>query len=151
MKIILKENIVNLGSLGTIIEVNPGFARNFLIPFSKAINATKKNVEEFKKQKEMLRRVENDLIRSAKSKAKNILLHNYIIERKVGENDKLFGSINSIDIASAISSTANIKVEKKNIKIVENTIRKIGQFSISLRLHEKVKINIVIFVKAKKV
>lgn len=141
---------MKLGNIGTIIEVNPGFARNFLIPFSKGISATKENIQGFKEQKKILRRVEDNLVRKAKSKAKNILLYNYTIEKKVGENNKLFGSIGSVDISNRIFSTAGIRIEKKNIKIMDSTIRKIGQFSVLLRLHEKVKIIIKIFVKAKK-
>jgi large subunit ribosomal protein L9 len=146
MKIILKEKINNLGKLGDIVKVKPGYARNFLIPFGKSVAATKDNVKKFKIQKKTLERIEDNLIRNAELKSENILAHKYFIKVKSGENGRLFGSINNIDIARMIFSISSTKIEKNNIKIKDDAIRITGKFTILIKLHEKVTIDIILMV-----
>lgn len=140
MDIILKQDVENLGFEFEIVSVKPGFARNFLIPQGKAVIATAKQREELNKTLETRKADEAALIASATEKSAKLTGLEVKIEAKVGAGDKLFGSVNNGDLADALNK-AGVEIEKKNIKIPGNTIKRIGKSSAKIRFHREVEVD----------
>lgn len=140
MDIILKQDVENLGFEFEIVSVKPGYARNFLIPNGKAVIATAKQREELNKALETRKAEEASLIAAATEKSSKLNGLEVKIEAKVGAGDKLFGSVNNGDLADALNK-AGVEIEKKNIKIPGNTIKRIGKSSAKIRFHREVEID----------
>tara|TARA_B100000575_G_scaffold201924_1_gene163644 strand:+ start:9487 stop:9939 length:453 start_codon:yes stop_codon:yes gene_type:complete len=137
MDIILKENVANVGFKDEIVSVKAGFGRNFLIPTGKAILATdsaKKVLAENLKQKAFK---EKSIIDEAEKTAKKISKLNLKIVTKVGPDGKLFGSISNVDVAKSLLDK-KIEVVKENITIPGKSIKRIGSYTASIRLHREV-------------
>tara|TARA_B100001057_G_scaffold462658_1_gene515839 strand:+ start:11498 stop:11950 length:453 start_codon:yes stop_codon:yes gene_type:complete len=137
MDIILKENVANVGFKDEIVTVKAGFGRNFLIPTGKAILATdsaKKVLAENLKQKAFK---EKSIIDEAEKMAKKISKLNLKISAKVGPDGKLFGSISNADVAKSLLDK-KIEVVKENISIPGKSIKRIGNYTASIRLHREV-------------
>lgn len=140
MDIILKQDVENLGFEFEIVSVKPGYARNFLIPQGKAVLATAKQREELTKTLETRKVEEEKLISAAKEKSSKLEGLNVKIEAKVGSGDKLFGSVNNADLAEALNK-AGVEIERKNIKIPGNTIKRLGKNTAKIRFHREVEID----------
>lgn len=140
MDIILKQDVENLGFEFEIVSVKPGYARNFLIPQGKAVIATAKQREELNKTLETRKAEEASLIAAATEKSSKLNGLEVKIEAKVGAGDKLFGSVNNGDLADALNK-AGVEIEKKNIKIPGNTIKRIGKSSAKIRFHRDVEVD----------
>lgn len=137
MDIILKENVANVGFKDEIVTVKAGFGRNFLIPTGKAILATdsaKKVLAENLKQKAFK---EKSIIDEAEKMATKISKLNLKISAKVGPDGKLFGSISNADVAKSLLDK-KIEVVKENISIPGKSIKRIGNYIASIRLHREV-------------
>lgn len=140
MEIILLERVKNLGLMGDIVSVKPGFARNFLLPQNKALRATKENLEEFKKRKTQL---EADNLKHKKeaeavsSKLEGISL---IMIRNAGENGQLYGSVTTKDIAVSLGEHG-IKVSSHQISL-NRPIKTVGLHTSSILLHPEVEVHI---------
>jgi len=137
MDIILKENVANVGFKDEIVTVKAGFGRNFLIPNGKAILATdsaKKVLAENLKQKAFK---EKSIIDEAEKMATKISKLNLKISAKVGPDGKLFGSISNADVAKSLLDK-KIEVVKENISIPGKSIKRIGNYTASIRLHREV-------------
>ena len=137
MDIILKENVANVGFKDEIVTVKAGFGRNFLIPNGKAILATdsaKKVLAENLKQKAFK---EKSIIDEAEKMATKISKLNLKISAKVGPDGKLFGSISNLDVAKSLLDK-KIEVVKENISIPGKSIKRIGNYIASIRLHREV-------------
>lgn len=136
MKIILRKDFEKLGKVGDIVEVKDGYARNYLIPKNIAYQATEGNIralEEEKKQQEYRAKKEE---RNAQKVASKIESISVTIKAKVGEDDKLFGSITSQSIAEALE-TQGITIDKRHIEL-EEPIKALGIYTVSIKLHPKV-------------
>lgn len=140
MDIILKQDVENLGFEFEIVSVKPGYARNFLIPQGKAVVATAKQREELAKTLETRKAEEAALIAAAEEKSSKLNGLEVKIEAKVGSGDKLFGSVNNADLAEALSK-AGVEIEKKNIKIPGNTIKRMGKNTAKIRFHREVEVD----------
>lgn len=140
MDIILKQDVENLGFEFEIVSVKPGYARNFLIPNGKAVIATAKQREELNKALETRKAEEASLIAAATEKSSKLSGLEIKLEAKVGTGDKLFGSVNNGDLADALNK-AGVEIEKKNIKIPGNTIKRIGKSSAKIRFHREVEVD----------
>jgi len=143
MRIILLEKLENLGNKGTILSVKSGYARNFLVPYGKAIIATKDNIQMLEdKQKEF----DRDLVRKfaiAQDTANKIKdIKSITISAKSGLEGKLFGSIGSRDIAVALSKLAGIQINKKFIYCLNGKLRNIGKHQVVFKPHHDVSVNI---------
>ena len=149
MRLILKEKIENLGNLGDLINVKPGYGRNYLIPYGKAIQATRENIDVFNQQKDELEKIEVKRFQNARENAKRIEGKRFFVKAAAGDNGKLFGSIKPKEVAKIIEAQENIRVEKRNISIPEGMIRSIGEFTLSVRLHTGVSVEIGIIVEPK--
>ena len=140
MEIILKEDVLNLGFKDDIVNVKNGYGRNFLIPQGKAILATtpeKKILSENIKQKAFK---EKKIIDNANSLAKKILKTQIKIKSKAGEGDKLFGSVNASDFSKVLKN-AGFEIEKNQISLPGKTIKRLGKYEASIRLHREVVVN----------
>lgn len=137
MKIILREDIKGVGKAGDLVNAKTGYARNFLIPQGKALEATKANLAVWKeeqaarKQKEAEERAEAERLKAA-LEGKSVT-----IKAKAGEGEKLFGSITSMDISAAIKDQLGQEVDKKKIELKEN-IRTIGTVTVPVRVYPEV-------------
>lgn len=137
MKIILLDNIDNLGSLGAEVTVKSGYARNFLIPKSKAIVATTKNIATFKEQQLKLQTKIINIQNNAKICAEKInSLGHIIISAKSGIGGKLFGSVGARDIADAITKVVDFNVFKSQIRLPNNNLLKnIGTYNVKIHIY----------------
>ena len=146
MKIILLERVANLGSLGHVVEVKNGYARNFLIPQGKAKRATEANLQEFDARRAEYERNQSDILTHAQSRHEKIDGVVFTIQAKAGVDGKLFGSVTATDIAEAIK-VSGVEVKRSEITLPYGPLKTIGEFEVDVILHHdvhsKVKINVV--------
>ena len=148
MQIILKEKVENLGVLGDIVNVKPGYARNYLIPFGKAVQATKSNVEDFEAQKAELEKAEKARFEAAEAAAEIIKGKEYTISAKAGEGGKLFGSVGTAEIAVAVTKDTGKEIEKSQVRMPEGVIRTTGEFDLTIHVYTDVDVDIKVNVVA---
>ena len=137
MELILKENVAHLGFKDEIVDVKDGYGRNYLIPKGKAVLATtsaKKVLAENLKQKAFK---EKAIIDEANKLAKKIEKLEIKVKTKVGPDGKLFGSISNIDISNSLADN-KIDLEKDNISIPGRTLKRIGKYEVTVRVHREV-------------
>ena len=147
MKIILLEKIQNLGSVGDIVSVKPGYARNYLLPFSKAQLATSEAIAYFNERKEELAKRANDVLALAKARAEKLDGLSVNITSKEHDEGQLYGSVGTQEIADALQSTG-FEVERKEIILDDGAFRTIGEFPVTLKLHSEVTAAITIAIVA---
>ena len=147
MEVILLENITGLGSLGNLVKVKAGYARNFLLPFSKAVPATKENLADFEARRAELEKQAKGKLIAAQKRAVALSEIELTLTAKAGEEGKLFGSIGVRDLADSIASTG-VEVAKSEIRMPEGPIRNIGEYDIEVQLHPEVKTSIKVYVEA---
>ena len=136
MKVILRADVENLGSLGDLVEVRDGYGRNFLLPQGLAMLATPSNMKVFELERKKLQ-VKVDALRAdASSLAAKIASIDAVISMRVGENDKLYGSVTTTQIAEALAEKG-IEVDRRRI-LLDAPIRSLGQYQIRIRLHADV-------------
>jgi large subunit ribosomal protein L9 len=137
MEIILLETIDRLGGLGDLVNVRPGFARNYLIPKGKAKLATAANIAEIEARRAELEKHQAEILAAAKARAEKLEGLEISIAAKSGGEGKLFGSITNANITEAINEKG-IEVEKSEIRMPEGPIRVAGEYDIDLHLHAEV-------------
>ena len=147
MKVILLENIKRVGSIGEVIEVKRGYARNFLISNKKALYASKENVKEVEKIKSELAKKDSEKKSNAKKIADLVDKNEYIIKKLSTENNELYGSVKPTEISKLIQETNKIEIRPSTIQPVEE-IKAIGKFKVKISLHSEVDAEIVINVKS---
>jgi len=141
MELILKQDVENLGFKDDVVSVKNGYGRNFLIPTGQAILATssaKKVLAENLKQRAYK---EAKLIEDATKVADAIKGYEIKISAKTGSGDKLFGSVNNIDLAAALAK-AGTEIDKKFIKVVGGSVKRLGKYEAAVRLHRAVVVDI---------
>ena len=148
MEIILKERVENLGNLGQVVNVKSGYARNFLLPFGKAVQATPSNLEVFEKQKAELEKLEQARVDEAKARASKVEGKSLTITTQAGEGGKLFGSIGTKEVADAIVEATSVDVEKRQVRMPEGIIRQTGEYQISIHFYTDVDVEINLTVAA---
>lgn len=146
MQVILREDIEKLGKIGDLVKVKDGFGRNFLIPKKKAIEATPKNVKAMDHAKKMVSDRLRKLKKEAAADAENIKALSLTIKAKVGEEGKLFGSVTTMDIAEA-AAAQGVKIDKRKIHL-EEPIKRLGEFTVSVKLHADVAVDLKVSVIA---
>ncbi len=137
MDVILLEKIDRLGSLGDVVNVKPGYARNFLLPSGKAKVATPDNIKELEERRAELEAKAAEALAAAETRKEKLDGMEVSITSKAGTEGKLFGSVGTADIADAISA-AGVEVEKKEVRMPTGAIRVAGEYDISLHLHTDV-------------
>ena len=147
MKVILLENLKKIGSIGEIIDVKRGFARNFLISKNKALYASKENISRVEKIKSDLSKKDNDKKNQAQKIAEQINKKEYKIKKLSTENNELYGSIKPTEISKLIRETNKIDIKPSMIQPVKE-IRSIGKFKVKISLHSAVDAEITIDVQS---
>jgi len=137
MEVILFEKIDRLGSIGDLVNVKAGFARNFLLPQGKAKVATDANKAEIESRRAELEKVAADTLAVAEKRRDQIEGMAVSITAKSGTEGKLFGSIGNIDIAAALAE-AGVEVEKRDVRLPDGPLRQAGEYEIVLHLHADV-------------
>ena len=142
MDIILKQDITNLGYKNDIVTVKPGYGRNFLIPQGLAILATERNrkilAEEMRQQAHKEEKIKNEAL----DKAKALEGLKLTIGAKAAATGKIFGSVNSIQIANAIKEACNLEIDRKQIVMNEEAVKELGNYKAKIKLHKDVQAEI---------
>jgi large subunit ribosomal protein L9 len=136
MQVILKEDVRDLGLIGDVVNVKDGYARNFLIPKGLAIEASSRNIKALEHEKKKIQ----EHMKRAKTKAEELAsrLSSTIItiKAKIGEGDKLFGSVTAMDIAGALAREG-INIDRKRI-MLEEPLKRAGTYAINIKVHSEV-------------
>jgi large subunit ribosomal protein L9 len=144
MEVILREDIDNLGTRGQVVKVAPGYARNFLLPKRMAVAATEANKKIVEQERQAHLRKEAKIQGEAQELAKLMTGATVRIAQKAGENDQLFGSVTSKDIAEALAAQ-NYNIDRRKI-LLEEPIRQLGEYKVTVRLHKDVPVEITVVV-----
>ncbi len=143
MKVILLENIRKIGSIGEVIEVKRGFARNFLIANKKALYASKENIKEVEKIKSELNKKDLEKKKAAKEISDKIKSKEYTIKKLSTENKELYGSVKPTEISKIIKDTDKIEIKPSMIQLMDD-IKSLGEFRVNINLHSDVQAEIKI-------
>lgn len=138
MDVILKKDVDNLGYKNDLVTVKPGYARNYLVPQGLAVvatSSTKKVREEDLRQRAHR---EAKLIEEATKLLAKIQGADIKVGAKAGEGDKIFGSVNSIQVADAIKTATGVEVDRKKVGLKESTVKSLGKYTATIKLHKEV-------------
>ena len=147
MKVILLENVKRIGSIGEVIDVKRGFARNFLIANKKALYASKENIKEVEKIKAELSKKDNEKKKEASKIAEYINGKEYSVKKLSTENNELYGSVKPTEISKLIKEDDKIDIKPSMIQPVEE-IKALGKFKVKISLHSEVDAEITINVSS---
>ncbi len=147
MEVILLERVGKLGNLGDRVKVKPGYGRNYLIPFGKAVAATKDNIASFEARRADLEAAAAERRAAALARAGQLEGLTVTIGANAGDEGKLFGSIGTRDIADAITA-AGVEVQKSEVKLPLGVIRELGEYEISIQLDSDVQQAVTVAVVA---
>ena len=147
MRVILLENVRNIGSIGDVIDVKRGFARNFLIAKKKALFASKENIKEVEKIKSELSKKDNEKKHEAKKIAEKINKKKFNVKKLSTENNELYGSVKPTEISKIINEKDKIEIKPSMIQPVTE-IKSLGKFKIKISLHSEVDAEIFINVQS---
>ncbi len=136
MKVILKDDVKNLGDMGQIVDVSDGYARNYLVPRGLAAEANIKNIKSLEHQRKIIQEKARKIKLSAQSLSDKISQLKLTIKAKAGEEGKLFGSVTSMDIAEQLKN-AGFDIDKKKISLDE-PIKRLGSYSVSVKIHPEI-------------
>ena len=143
MKVILLENVKKIGSIGEVIDVKRGFARNFLIANKKALYASKENISQVEKIKSELSKKDNEKKQEAKKIAEQVNKKEYKIKKLSTENKELYGSVKPTEISKLITEIDKIEIKPAMIEPIKE-IKSIGKFRVKISLHSEVDAEIFI-------
>lgn len=144
MEVILREDIENLGSRGQVVKVAPGYARNFLLPKKLAVTATESNKKIVEQERQSHLRKEAKQKVEAEDLSKLLTGVTVTITQKAGENDQLFGSVTSKDVADALAAK-NFNIDRRKVQLDE-PIKTLGEFKVPVKLHKDVIAEVVVIV-----
>lgn len=144
MKVILQQDVPDLGRIGEIVRVADGYAFNYLIPRNLAVRADERNVSQLAHLQRMMEQKKTRQLREAQAEADRISGAAISIRRKTGEEDRLFGSVTNRDIADALAAEG-IEVDRRKI-LLEEPIKTIGVFNVSISVHPDVEASLKVYV-----
>ncbi|MDJ0941307.1 MAG: 50S ribosomal protein L9 [Woeseiaceae bacterium] len=147
MNVILLDNVENLGRIGDLVKVKPGYGRNFLLPQGKAALATPENIKAIEARRAELEKAAAEELATAKKRAEVINGMELVIPANAGSEDKLFGSVGPIDIADAFAGV-QVEVQRSEVRMPDGPIHELGEFPIGVHLHPEVDAEIVVRVVA---
>lgn len=136
MKVILKENMENLGHIGDIVKVAPGYARNYLLPRGLALEATSRNAKALDHAKRQMEYKKNKVLEVAKQFAARIEGIALVLPHQAGEEGKLFGSVTNMELAEQLKAQG-IEVDRKKIALAE-PIKQLGEYTVAVKVHPEV-------------
>lgn len=149
MEVILLEKVRNLGGLGEQVKVKAGFARNYLIPYGKAVTANAENRAKFEAQRAELEKAQADALGKARIRAEKMTGYTVQIVRKVSEEGKLFGSVGVRDICEAMEQ-AGFELARAELHLDHGALKEVGDHEVSVSLHPEVNFKIIISVIGEK-
>jgi large subunit ribosomal protein L9 len=149
MKVILLQDVKTLGKKGDTIDVNDGYARNYILPKKIGVEATNANVNDLKLQKANQAKVEKEQLDNAKALGEKIESISVTVPIKVGEGGRAFGAVTGKEIAKALSEQHKIEVDKKKI-VLSDSLKSVGSFDVPIKLHTKVTASLKVHVEPEK-
>lgn len=147
MRVVLLDDIVNVGEAGNIVEVKDGYARNFLIPHGKARRATESAIKEFELRRAELEKIQADKLAAAQTDAEKLNGLTVQLTEKAGVDGRLFGSVTNANIADALRKQG-FEVQKAMVHVVSGQIKNIGDHKVEIALHSDAKAEITVSVLA---
>ena len=150
MNVILLEGNRHLGKIGDTVNVKPGYARNFLIPQKKAIMATVTNVAKFEERRAELESAAKEVIAAAQKIAEKIDYATITITAKAGDEGRLFGSIGTSDIVTAVADQLDTTIKRSEVALPHGAIRHAGEYVVDIHLHSDVVAKVNLYVVAEK-
>lgn len=147
MNVILLDNVENLGAIGDLVTVKPGYGRNFLLPSGKAALATKVNVAEFEARRADLEQAAATDVAAAQARADLIQGMDLVIPANVGAEGKLFGSVGPIDISDAFEKVG-VEIARSEVRLPDGPIHEIGDFTVGVHLHANINVEVTVKVVA---
>ena len=147
MKVILLENLKKIGSIGEVIDVRRGFARNYLIANKKAMYASKENILQVKKIKSELDKRDNEIKQNAKKVSEEVNKKTYKVKKLSTENNELYGSVKPTEISKLIYEKDKIEIKPSMIQPLKE-IKSLGNFKVKISLHSEVDAEIIIKVES---
>ena len=146
MKVILLEDVKALGKKGEIVNVNDGYARNFILPKKLGLEATGKNLNDLKLQKANVEKVAAEQLKEAQEFAKKIAEGKVELSIKFGEGGRAFGSVSSKEIAAAAKEQMGFDIDKKKIQL-KDALKTVGTHEVPVKLHPKVTAELKVIIK----
>jgi large subunit ribosomal protein L9 len=146
MRVILQENVGNLGNIGDVVTVKPGYGRNFLIPFGKAARATAANIEAVNARRADLERLEAEKLTKAEKRAADLHASSIKVAAKASEEGKLFGSVAAREIVEA-ALQMGVELHKSEVKLPNGPLRQTGEHEIDVMLHSKIHVSVKVIVE----
>ena len=143
MEVVLLERVENLGRIGDVVTVKPGYARNFLIPRSKALRATKANLATFEAQKAQLIADNATRQKEAEALAKKLDGISVVLVRQAPESGKLYGSVSTKDIADVVNAAGKGTINKNHVYL-NMALKTLGVYTVKLQLHPEVSVNVLV-------
>ena len=137
MKLILLEDVKALGKKGEIVNVNDGYARNFILPNMLGLEANTKNLNDLKLQNANEEKKAKEILEAAQAFAKDLESKSVVIKMKAGEGGRVFGSVSSKEIATAFKDQCGLDIDKKKIQLTD-AIKAFGTYDVPVKLHQKV-------------
>ncbi|MDH3453141.1 MAG: 50S ribosomal protein L9 [Gammaproteobacteria bacterium] len=147
MQLILLERVENLGELGDVVQVQAGYARNFLVPTGKAKMATQENIQEVEARRAELEQLARERLDAATLRHRDLVDVRVTISAKAGTEGKLFGSIGTGEIAAALNELS-LPIEKREIRLPDGPLRMLGEYEVGVHLHTDIDATITVVVEA---
>ena len=143
MNVILLETVENLGSIGDLVKVKPGYGRNFLLPQGKAMLATPENMKAIEARRAELEKVAAGELAKARERAKAYENLEVVIQANAGPEGKLFGSVGPADIVEALAAV-QVEAERAEIRMPEGPIQELGEFTVGVHLHSDINAGVLV-------
>ena len=137
MNVILLESVENLGGIGDLVKVKPGYGRNYLLPQGKAALATPENMKAIEARRAELEKAAAEELAKAKQRAKAFENLEIVIHANAGAEGKLFGSVGPIDIVEALAAV-QVEIERAEVRMPEGPVQEVGEYPIGVHLHSEV-------------
>lgn len=143
VQILLNKNVDKLGKRGDVVDVAPGYARNYLVPQGFAVVVTPGILRQVEQRKEKERQRLQAILDEAKSRKTALqTINNFVIRKQVGEKDAIFGTVTTQDVVEVIKQSAGLDIERQDVTVPE--IKKIGKYTVSIKLHAEVTAEITV-------
>ena len=145
MQVILLEKIVNLGNLGDLVDVKPGYARNYLVPQGKATVATEENIKLFEERRAELEKASAERLQAAQAREKELAGQSIEITARASDEGKLFGSVSVLEIAQAFTEKG-LELNKSEVQLPEGPIKLVGEHEVVVSIHSEVNFTVTVAV-----
>ena len=143
MNVILLESVENLGGIGDLVKVKPGYGRNYLLPQGKAALATSENMKAIEARRAELEKAAAEELAKAKERAKAFQDLEVVIHANAGAEGKLFGSVGPIDIVEALAAV-QVEIERAEVRMPEGPVQELGEYPIGVHLHSDVDVEVLV-------